>query len=88
MSLRSADSQTVNFVPSEVSICTVSLGLVSTVVTDLKIRRKYGVILRQCLPCEKQAFQCVNLFFCFSSSWIYSKVNSGVGCHNKHSPGF
>lgn len=54
-----------NFVPSEESLCTVLLGLVSTVFTDLRNGRKYGVIIRQCSPCEKQAFQYVDLFSVF-----------------------
>lgn len=62
---------------------TVWLGLVS----DLRNQRNYGVIECQCMPCEKQAFQYVDLLFCFSFSWIYSKANLKVECHNKCSPG-
>lgn len=43
-----------------------------------------GVIIRQCLPHEKQAFQYVaRLVFFFSSSWIYSKANVRVKCQSK-----
>lgn len=54
-----------NFVLSEESLCTVSLSLVGAVVTDFRNIRKYGVIVRQCLPCEKQAFHYVDLFLFF-----------------------
>lgn len=86
---RSADTvKTVNFVPSEECLRTVSPGLVSTVVIDLRNRRNHGVIIRQCLPCEIQAFHYVFLFSVFLFHGFTAKVNAGVECHNKFSPGF
>ena len=80
--VRSADTvKTVNLVPPEESLFTVSL-LVSAVVTGLRDRRKYSVIIRQCLLCEKAAFQHVDLYF----AWIYSRVNAGVESHSECSP--
>lgn len=55
-------------------------GLVDTVVPDVRDRRSHAVIIRQCLPCEKQTLSVCWSFSCFSFPWIYSKVNAGVGC--------
>lgn len=82
----SADSvKTVNFVPPEELPRTVSVtvGLLSTVVKGLSCRRNHSVIIRQCLPCEKQTLRFVDLFLFFFHHGFTAEEMKGLNVNTK-----